>query len=221
VIDTINNIPYKPEKLDAYELGLKAKLGPRTELNLAAFYYKYHNYQAFVQVGLTQVVRNLPASNKGIEAEFITRPIDGLTLQLNGSWQDSRVKNVQLPDGVTIENHDLPQAPSFSGNALARYEFDLGGGKASLQADSLYSGKSCFTVMCAPVEREGSYHVENLRIGFEPGDGRVSISAYVNNIFKQKYRVYAFDGSLFWGDSLGVYAKPVTWGINLRYNFGK
>lgn len=221
VIDTINNIPYRPEKLDAYELGLKTKLGATTEFNLAAFYYKYHNYQAFVQVGFTQLVRNLPATNKGIEAELITRPVRGLTFQLNGSWQDAVVKNVQLPDGVTVVNNDLPQAPSFSGNALVRYEFDAGGGKASIQADSLYSSKFCFTVMCAPVEREGSYHVENLRIGFEPGGGKVSIAAYVNNIFKRKYRVYAFDGSLFWGDSLGVYAKPVTWGVNLRYNFGK
>lgn len=220
VIDTINNIPYRPEKLDAYEIGLKTKLGATSELNLAAFYYKYHNYQAFVQVGFSQVVRNLPASNKGIEAEFITRPVDGLTIQLNAAWQDSKVKNVLLPDGVTIEDHDLPQAPGFSGNALVRYEFDVGGGRASIQADSLYSGKSCFTVMCAPVEREGAYHVENARIGFEPGGGRLSIAAFVNNIFKRKYRVYAFDGSLFWGDSLGVYAKPVTWGVNLRYKFG-
>jgi len=221
VIDTLNNIPYSPEKLDAYEVGLKTKLGPRTELNLAAFYYKYHDYQAFVQVGFTQLVRNLPASNKGIEAEFTTRPVDGLTLQLNAAWQDSKVKNVLLPDGVTIQNHDLPQAPGFSGNALIRYEFDAVGGRASIQADSLYSGKSCFTVLCAPVEREGSYHVENVRLGFKPGDGNLDISVFANNIFKRKYRVYAFDGSLFWGDSLGVYAKPVTWGITARYNFGK
>lgn len=221
VIDTLNNIPYKPERLDAYEAGIKTKLGRHTELNLAAFYYDYHNYQAFVQVGFTQLVRNLPARNVGIEAEFVTRPISGLTIQLNGSWQDSKVRNVLLPDGVTVEDHNLPQAPSFSGNALARYEFALAGGKASIQADSLYSGKSCFTVLCAPVEREGAYHVENARIGFTPGNGRVSIAAYVNNIFKRKYRVYAFDGSLFWGDSLGVYAKPVTWGVNLRYNFGR
>lgn len=220
VIDTINNIPYNPEKLDAYEVGLKARLGPGTDFNLTAFYYDYKDYQAFVQVGFSQVVRNLPASNKGIEAEFTTRPIDGLMLQLNAAFQDSEVKNVLLPDGATIENHDLPQAPSFSGNALVRYEFPVGGGKASIQADALYSDSTCFTVMCAPVEEEGSYHVENARIGFEPGDGRLSLAVFVNNIFNRKYRVYAFDGSLYWGDSLGVYAKPRTWGINLRYNFG-
>ena len=220
VIDTINNIPYQPEKLDAYEIGLKTRIGGNTDFNLTAFYYDYNDYQAFVQVGYSQVVRNLPASNKGIEAEFTTRPIPGLTLQLNAAYQDSEVKNVLLPDGVTVENHDLPQAPSFSGNAMVRYEFDLAGGTASLQADSMFSGSTCFTVMCAPVEEEGSYHVENLRIGYETADGKLSIAAFVNNLFNRKYRVYAFDGSLYWGDTLGVYAKPRTWGVTVRYNFG-
>ena len=219
VIDTLNNIPYKPEKLDDYEIGLKTRLGASTDLNLAAFYYDYHDYQAFVQVGFTQVVRNLPARNMGIEAELTTRPIPGLMLQLNGTVQDSKVKNVLLPDGVTVEDHDLPQAPSFTGNALIRYEFDLAGGRASMQADALYSDKFCFTVMCAPVERESAYHVENARIGFSPGNGALDIGFSVNNLFNRKYRVYAFDGSLFWGDSLGVYGKPRTWAINLRYRF--
>jgi iron complex outermembrane receptor protein len=43
----------------------------------------------------------------------------------------------------------------------------------------------------------------------------------VNNLFNRAYRVYAFDGSLYWGDTLGVYAKPRTWGLTVRYNFGK
>lgn len=220
VIDTINNIPYQPEKLDAYEVGLKARIGGNTDFNLTAFYYDYKDYQAFVQVGFSQVVRNLPANNRGIEAELTTRPVKGLMLQLNAAYQDSEVKNVLLPDGVTVENHNLPQAPSFSGNAMIRYDFDLAGGTASFQADSMFSSSTCFTVMCAPVEEEGAYHVENLRLGFEPGDGRLSVSVFVNNLFERKYRVYAFDGSLFWGDSLGVYAKPRTWGVNVRYNFG-
>ena len=220
IVDTLNNIPYRPETLNAYELGLKTKVGPRTTFNLAAFYYDYRNYQAYVQVFATQVVRNLPAKVKGIEADLTTRPVRGLTLQLSGALQDSEVRNVLLPDGVTVQTHKLPQAPRFSGNALARYEFDLAGGRASLQADSLYQGKSCFTVLCAPVEREPAYHVENARIGFSPAGGRIDLAIFVNNIFQRAYRSYAFDGSLYWGDSLGVYAKPRTWGLSAKVRFG-
>lgn len=220
IVDTLNNIPYRPETLNDYEIGLKTKIGNATQLNIAAFYYDYQNYQAYVQVFATQVVRNLPAKIKGIEADLTTRPMRGLTVQLSGALQDSEVRDVLLPDGVTVQTARLPQAPGFSGNALVRYEFDLAGGRASLQADALYQGKTCFTVLCAPVEREPAYHVENVRIGFAPAGGRLDIAAFVNNVFERAYRSYAFDGSLFWGASLGVYARPRTWGISAKYRFG-
>lgn len=220
LVDTLNNLTYRPETLNSYELGLKSTLAPGTTFNVAAFYYDYQNYQAFVQVGFTQVVRNLPAKVYGIEADFTARPAPGLTFQLSAAYQSSEVKNVLLPDGVTVENHDLPQAPAFSGSALVRYEFDFAGGKASVQADTLFQTSMCFTVMCAPVEREEGYAVANARIGFTTADDKVSVAVFVNNLFNRQYRVYAFDGSLYWGDTLGVYAKPRTWGVNLRYNFG-
>lgn len=221
LVDTLNNLAYRPETLNDYEIGLKSTLAPGTTLNLAAFYYDYKNYQAFVQVGYTQVVRNLPAKVKGIEADFSARLAQGLTLQLSGAYQDSQVKDVLLPDGVTVVNNDLPQAPKFSGSATARYEFSLAGGTASVQADAIIQSKMCFTVMCAPVEREGGYAVANSRIGFTTADERVDVALFVNNLFNKAYRVYAFDGSLYWGDTLGVYAKPRTWGLSVRYNFGK
>ncbi|MFC0590680.1 TonB-dependent receptor [Novosphingobium aquiterrae] len=221
LIDTINNLPYRPETLNDYEVGLKATLAPGTTFNVAGFYYDYKNYQAFVQVGLTQVVRNLPATVKGIEADFSTRPVKGLTLQLSGAYQTSTVKNVLLPDGVTLEDHSLPQAPEFSGSAMARYEFDLAGGTASIQGDALFQSSMCFTVMCAPVEREKGYAVANARLGFTTADEKIDVAVFVNNLFEKAYRVYAFDGSLYWGDVLGVYAKPRTWGVSVTYNFGK
>jgi iron complex outermembrane receptor protein len=79
----------------------------------------------------------------------------------------------------------------------------------------------CFTVMCAPVEREKGYEVANARLGFTTADEKVDVSFFVSNLFNKAYRVYAFDGSLYWGDVLGVYAKPRTWGVSVQYNFGK
>lgn len=219
--DTLNNIPYRPETLNDYEVGLKTKIGPNVQFNLAAFYYDYKNYQAYVQVGYTQLVRNLPATIKGIEAELTAHPIDGLTIQGSGALQDSKVKNVLLPDGATLVEHNLPQAPGFSGNALVRYEFGMGGGRVSLQADALYTGKFCFSVLCAPDERENAYHVENARIGVIPAGNKLELAVFVNNLFNRVYRSYAFDGSLYWGDALSVYGKPRTWGITARINFGQ
>ena len=125
-----------------------------TTFNASAFYYDYEDYQAFVQLGYNQTVINLPATAYGLEAEINSHPVDGLTLQLGGSALSSNVEDIILPDSITEVEHDLPQAPSFSGNALARYEFALGGGLASVQADVQYTDDFCFTVPVRP-GREG------------------------------------------------------------------
>ena len=219
-VATLNGIPYRPEMLDAYEVGAKTTLAPGTTLNVAAFYYDYHDYQAFAQYGAVQTVVNLPAKSRGIEAEFVTRPVRGLTFQLSGSLLETDVHDVVLPDTVTIQTHRLPQAPGFSGNALARYAFALAGGTASLQADMLHSGKFCFTVLCAPVEREGAYDVANARIGYAGADDAWEVAVFVNNLFAERYRVYGYDNTLFDGTVAGVYAKPRTWGLTGTFRFG-
>ena len=219
-VATLNGIPYRPEVLDAYEIGAKTTLMPGTTLNVAAFYYDYHDYQAFAQYGAVQTVVNLPAKSEGIEAELATRPVRGLTLQLSGSVLHTEVHNVELPDLASFVTHNLPQAPGFSGNALVRYEFAFAGGNASLQADFQHSDKFCFTVLCAPVEREGAYNVTNARIGYAGPNDAWEIAAFVNNIFAEKYRVYGYDNTLFDGTVAGVYAKPRTWGVTGVIHFG-
>ena len=216
----LNGIPFDPETLNAFEVGIKSTINGTTTFNASAFYYDYHDYQAFVQLGYNQTVINLPATAYGLEAEINSRPVTGLTLQLGLSALHSNVEDIVLPDSITRVEHDLPQAPSFSGNALARYEFPLGGNTASVQADVQYTDKFCFTVLCAPVEKEAGYSVANARIGYAADDGRWSVAAFVDNLTDEKYRVYAFDSSLFAGVVAGVYAKPRTWGVSATYRFG-
>jgi iron complex outermembrane recepter protein len=222
--EVLEGMPFDEETLDAYELGVKSTLGGTTTLNVSAFYYDYADYQAFAQVGAIQTVINLDAELTGLEAELTSRPIDGLTLQLGASFLDSTVKDVPLPDVAyappgTIEDHDLPQAPEFSGNALARYEFAVGPGMLGIQGDVQYSGDFCFTVLCAPVEEEDAYTVVNARISYAGAGGRWDVAAFVNNLTEEEYRVYAFDSSLFAGVVAGVYAKPRWYGLSATYRF--
>ncbi len=216
----LEGISFDPEVLNAYEVGFKANLGASSTLNVSAFYYDYKDYQAFAQVGPVQSVINLDAEAQGLEAELNARPTDRLTLQISASFMDTEVKDILLPDLTTVVNHDLPQAPSFSGNALARYEFPLAAGMASVQADVQYSDAFCFTVLCAPVEEEEAYTVANARIGYAPGKGRWEVAAFVNNLLEEEYRVYAFDSSLFAGVVAGVYGKPRTYGVTASWRFG-
>lgn len=216
----LNGILFDPEVLDAYEVGMKSTIGGTTTLNASAFYYDYKDYQAFVQLGYNQTVINLPATAYGLEVEINSHPVAGLTLQLGVSALSSNVEDIVLPDSITVVEHDLPQAPDLSGNALARYEFALGGGKAFVQGDVLYTDNFCFTVLCAPVEKEGSYAVANARIGYGAENGQWQVAAFVDNLTEEEYRVYAFDSSLFAGVVAGVYGKPRTYGVTATWRFG-
>ncbi len=220
-VDFVNGIPFDPETLNAYEVGMKSNLaGGMTTLNVSAFYYDYKDYQAFSQISTVQTVVNQDATAQGLEVELNAAPTDGLTLQLGASFMDSEVKDIRLPDQATFVNHDLPQAPNVSANALARYEFPLGAGTASIQGDVIYSDDFCFTTLCAPVEKEKSYTVANARIGYGAPDGRWEVAAWVNNLFEEEYRVYAFDSSLFSGVVAGVYGKPRWYGVTASFRFG-
>jgi len=100
------------------------------------------------------------------------------------------------------------------------FEFPLGAGTASIQGDVIYSDDFCFTTLCAPVEKEKGYTVANARIGYGAPDGRWEVAAWVNNLFEEEYRVYAFDSSLFSGVVAGVYGKPRWYGVTASFRFG-
>jgi iron complex outermembrane receptor protein len=216
----LDGIPYKPEVLTDYELGAKVTLNNTTAINTSFYHYSYDNYQAFAQVGTTQTLVNLHAVANGLEVELNSHPISGLTLQLSPAFEQSRVYHILLPDFVSYVNHDLPQAPHFSGNASANYDFPLGTtGIGSVGTDLSYQGHTCFTILCAPVEHEGAYAVAGARVGYKPVGGHWEFSAFVHNMLDRAYRQYAFDASQFSGVALGVYAPPRTWGVTATYRF--
>ena len=75
-------------------------------------------------------------------------------------------------------------------------------------------------MLCAPVEEEDSYTVTNARVSYDSDSGRWGVAAFVNNVFEEEYRVYAFDSSLFAGVVAGVYGKPRWYGVSATYRFG-
>jgi iron complex outermembrane receptor protein len=170
-------------------------------------------------VRAVQTVINLDAEETGLEAEINSHPVEGLTLQLGVSFLDSTVKDVPLPDGVTIEITTCRRLRnSRATRSLAMSSRSAAAGSVCRRTCSIRRN-SASPVLCAPVEHEDSYAVGNARISYD-SNASWSVAAFVNNITEEKYRVYAFDSSLFAGVVAGVYAKPRTYGISGTYRFG-
>ena len=81
---------FKPEFVDAFEIGSKNQFGNVT-LNLTGFYYKYKDLQLSRIVARTSVNDNVSANIWGLEAEAVLRPTRELTINLGASYLNTEV----------------------------------------------------------------------------------------------------------------------------------
>jgi iron complex outermembrane receptor protein len=86
----IHPLTFKPEFIDAFELGSKNTLldGALT-LNADVFYYNYENYQISEIVDRSAINLNFDAHVKGAEAEATWEPLPGLRFNFAGGWEDT------------------------------------------------------------------------------------------------------------------------------------
>jgi len=92
----IHPLTFKPEFIDAYELGTKNTLldGGLT-LNGDAFFYNYKGYQISRIVDRTAINDNFDATVRGAELEAMYEPIPGLKFNFAGGYEDTRIDNGQ------------------------------------------------------------------------------------------------------------------------------
>jgi iron complex outermembrane receptor protein len=89
-VQVVHPLTFKPEFIDAFEVGSKNTLldGSLT-LNADAFYYNYENYQISEIVDRTAINLNFDAHVKGVEIESSWEPVPGLRFNFAGGWEDT------------------------------------------------------------------------------------------------------------------------------------
>jgi len=87
-------LTFKPEFVDAFELGTKNTLldGALT-MNGDLFYYNYQGYQISEIVDRTAINQNFNAHVKGAEIEATYEPVPGLRFNFSGGYEDARLAN--------------------------------------------------------------------------------------------------------------------------------
>jgi|HubBroStandDraft_2_1064218.scaffolds.fasta_scaffold03380_2 iron complex outermembrane receptor protein len=91
-VEPTHPLTFKPEFVDAFELGTKNTLldGALT-LNGDVFYYNYENYQISQIVDRTAINLNFDAHAKGAELEATWEPVPGLRFNFSGGWEDTAI----------------------------------------------------------------------------------------------------------------------------------
>ncbi len=92
----IHPLTFKPEFIDAYELGTKnTMLDGGLTLNGDVFFYNYKGYQISRIVDRTAINDNFDATVRGAELEATYEPIPGLRFNFAGGYEATRVDNGQ------------------------------------------------------------------------------------------------------------------------------
>jgi iron complex outermembrane receptor protein len=122
------------ETADSYELGLKSTLADgRVIVNAALFSAQYDNFQAnnfffFNNALITTLTNAGEVSTEGFELDFLTQPLDNLSISGGLAYTDAKVDKFYTPPGQVAQIADgspLPLAPEWKFSLNAEYRFEL------------------------------------------------------------------------------------------------
>lgn len=224
---------FQPEKLNAYEIGLKSEfLDHRLRWNGAAFYYSYANIQMVKLTANNQIQEyNGPSATVyGADFDAEARLSQGLTLRLGGSYIHDRftedtptvqwnVPNPPFPGGsnsffASANGHELPHTPTWTTNVGLNYRLDTAPGRWTFDADLLHNSGWYGEPDNQLAQR--AYNSINADVYIHPHNQPFSIGLWGRNLTNQL--VYtAVSGNAV--TSLGQYAPPRTYGIRLSAEF--
>ena len=221
----------KSDSVTNYEIGLKGRWfdGDLTA-NLAAYYIDWKDIQ--VQANRVsdsvQFATNIGAAESyGLEFEFVARPVAGLSLSLNGSF--NRAKVTKLTDTeAAISGAELGTrlaSPHFQGSGTLRYDFPIGDGKtafASVNVSHAGSFPNQFpNVPGNPNAASPTYDYTqawtntNLYAGTKLGP--LNLTAYVENLFDSSKITYVHPEAFL--DGRYARMRPRTVGLRADYRF--
>jgi iron complex outermembrane receptor protein len=219
-------LPYDPETLDSYELGVKSEwFDKRLRLNGALWYYNYNNIQEQVaEQGFFSTANAGRAHLKGFELEVVSIPVRGLQINAGLGYTDAYY--VSLIPGAIIAglqlNDPLPLTPKWTGNLGIEYSFPIGHlGDITMRGDYSFTAKYIAVPNNAPDDTIDGYSLVNTRLSWNPRGGHWETAFYVKNVFNRFYIINTQDLSA--SGSLGVNnywpGEPRTWGGEISYKF--
>ncbi len=230
----------KSETTMSYEAGIKTETANRKlRFNLTGYFFRTKDLQLSAVGGASNANLLLNADavdGYGLEAELNARPMPGLTIGAGMGYNHTRIDDKNLvvetcgapctvldpifapaapfqPAIVYIDGNSLPQAPKFSLNFNAGYEYPLGDGALYVFTDWVYRSKINFFLYEATEFSDNSLTEGGLRIGYKTN--RYDIAAFARNITNDVSAVSAID----FNNLTAMVNEPRIFGIELGVKF--
>ncbi|PZN33144.1 MAG: TonB-dependent receptor [Proteobacteria bacterium] len=218
-------LPFDPEELTSYELGMKVDFfDRRVRLNSALFYSDYTDLQLGLQLcpgAPCGVIANAgDATIKGVELEAVLRPVAGLSIDASFSYLDFEYDRLS-PQVTAYElSYIAPYMPERKWSVGAQYEFILGDlGTLTPRVDVSYQGEMYTNGNNQPTNFIEDYTLLNARLTWRSSAGDWEASLEGTNLTDKYYfltRTDQFSGA---GHTDGQPGRPREWAVTLKRNF--
>jgi iron complex outermembrane receptor protein len=219
---------YRPEQLDAYEVGAKSELLDHTlRLNASAFYYDYKNIQEELALtGGTVTVNSGEAHIYGVDVDLEAAVTSQLRVFASGSYLHStffRYPNASADpgdpgptvSGIDAQGNITPQAPRYTGDVGATYTVPTPEG--DFTANGVYSYNNGFFWDSVDRLTQPAYALINASIGWQSPNGKYGASFWGKNLGGAHYYAQQIES-----DGLGdltLPAPPRTYGFTLSLHY--
>ena len=227
---------YDPEDLTAYEIGSKNRfLDDRLQLNLAAFYYDYEDFQTFQIVDGALFIENAAeVSNYGLEAELAALVTSAFAIDAHASFQHGRFDSFlsgdplyrRGPDGIRnsgdelydLSGNHIPNNPDFSGHLGAQYTWSIGNlGSLAIRGQTYYQTEVYSRAFNLEVGKQDSFTRSSVQARFDGASERWYLVGGVNNI--EDDDVLANIAIAGGGQIVANVAPPRTWYVGFGFQF--
>ncbi|WP_114952382.1 TonB-dependent receptor [Sphingosinicella terrae] len=219
------------DQLTNYEVGVKGRwLGGALTANVAAYFITWRDIQVQANRLSDQIqfATNIGgAESYGVEFEVAARPFAGLSVSLNGSWNEAMVTDLTASEaaisGAVIGTRLA--SPHFQGSGTVRYDFAVASGTNAYGAVNVSHAGSFPNqfpnvpgrpgVVSPTYDFTDAWTNVNLYAGVNLG--RLNLTAYVENLFDDKSVTYVHPEAFL--DARYARLRPRTVGIRAGYEF--
>jgi iron complex outermembrane receptor protein len=230
--------PVNPEKVTAYEVGAKARVGGIT-LTAAAYAYEYKDIQvsAYVTVNgqlLVSLSNAASARMRGLEFTADGRIMEGLNFNVGIGWEPTAkyvnytsaqvVQPIPGATGPVVAQVVVPynasgsqtvRTPPFTGNIRLHYQSAFLDGQFNGDIDGAYT--SAYYWQPGNYSREAPAFIANARIGWTDKNHFATYSVYATNFTNTRYFTDQVPNVL--GSDTAEVAPGREVGIGLNLNF--
>ena len=239
---------YKPEKLDAIEVGIKNRFfDNRVQLNLSGFHWKYKDLQDsrvnFDSAGnLAFITFNAgDATIYGGTVDLLVQPTPNDRLSFSGEYAHSRYDRFIIdtpaaiyqpgstgcPTSVVGGNirqdcvgYQVARLPKWSGTVSYQHTFDMANGGGLLAgASAKYASARWIGIDFIPAERDGAYAVVDADLTYNAPGGAWSVGIFGRNLTKTVYYTGGIESAFIAGLFTANIGAPRTYGARASFKF--